>query len=138
MDVYGSVICKSEVEGTTPEICITLVQPGGNDQNAYGRGLTVNPAVSNVEYTATTSRLRFRPCNNQPLCHYTLPHLSEPPIYGAFRLRVSIWVHCSQRREIQSLPEMVTFPDVQYSSVKSFQACPSQYSVWLWAGRPGD
>ena len=90
MDVYGSVMCKSEVEGTAPEICVTLVQPGGNDQNINGGGLTVSPAVSSIEYTATTSRLRFRPCNNQPLCHYNLPHLTDPPIYGTFKLRVSI------------------------------------------------
>ena len=91
MDVYGSVMCKSEVEGTAPEICITLIQPGRNDQKINGGGLTVSPAVSNIEYTATTSRLRFRPCNNQPLCHYNLPHLTDPPIYGAFKLRVSIF-----------------------------------------------
>jgi hypothetical protein len=82
-DVYGSVICKSEVEGTVPEICVTLVHPGGSG------GLTVNPAVSSVECTANTSRLRFRPCSNQPLCHYTVPFLTGPPVCGTFKLRVS-------------------------------------------------
>ena len=90
MDVHGTVICKTEIEGTTPEICFTIIQPGGNDQNVDGGGLVVSPAVSNIEYTATTSRLRFRPCNNQPICHYTLPHMTEPPIHGAYKLKVKI------------------------------------------------
>ncbi|XP_021925245.1 AP-5 complex subunit mu-1-like isoform X2 [Zootermopsis nevadensis] len=134
IDVYGSVICKSEVEGTVPEICTTLVQPGGNG------GLTVNPAVSSVEYTTTTSRLRFRPCNNQPLCHYTLPHLTEAPIYGAYRLRLnnSLATLCMQlqlragiKNNFQQLEVQFPFPGLQVSIVRP---SPSVGSVSVQSG----
>ncbi|XP_023725385.1 AP-5 complex subunit mu-1 isoform X2 [Cryptotermes secundus] len=127
MDVYGSVTCKSEVEGTAPEICITLIQPGGNDQNINGGGLTVSSAVSSIEYTATTSRLRFRPCNNQPLCHYTLPHLTKPPIYGEFKLRLNkslvtvylqLQLQAGIRNHFQQLEAHIPFYGLQVSIVK--------------------
>jgi len=120
-------MCKSEVEGTAPEICITLVQPGGNGQNINGGGLTVSPAVSNIEYTATTSRLRFRPCNNQPLCHYNLPHLNDPPMYGAFKLRVSIFNSsiCQNEKYNLNLPrgKMFSAVNYEYLSVRQSECC---------------
>ncbi|GFG34107.1 hypothetical protein Cfor_05563 [Coptotermes formosanus] len=128
MDVYGSVMCKSEVEGTAPEICLTLVQPGGNDQNINGGGLTVSPAVSSIEYTGTTSRLRFRPCNNQPLCHYSLPHLTDPPIYGTFKLRlnnnlatvhIQLQLQAGIKNHFQQLEVHIPFHGLKVSIVKS-------------------
>ncbi|XP_069684923.1 AP-5 complex subunit mu-1-like isoform X2 [Periplaneta americana] len=122
LEVYGSVICKVEVEGTAPEICVNLTQPGSD-----GRGLAVSPEVSNVENTAVSSRLRFRPCNSQPLCHYSLPHLTEPPIHGAFKLTVNnnlatvhmqLQLQTGMKNQFQQLEVHIPFSGLQVMSVK--------------------
>lgn len=122
LDVYGSVMCKLEVEGTAPEICVNLTLPGGN-----GRGLTVSPAVSNVENTPMSSRLRFRPCNNQSLCHYSLPQITEPPIHGAFKLTVNnnlatvymqLQLQAGMKNQFQQLEVHIPFSGLQVISVK--------------------
>ncbi|XP_066991421.2 AP-5 complex subunit mu-1 isoform X2 [Anabrus simplex] len=85
VDVFGTVMCRAEVEGNAPEISLGLIQSAGGN----GSGLVVNPGVCNVENLSQTSfRLRFYPSNSQPLCHYSLPLITDPPIFGAFSIKV--------------------------------------------------
>ncbi|KAL4237972.1 adaptor complexes medium subunit [Mactra antiquata] len=105
-DVYGTVSCKAELEGTMPTVTMTLSQTSEGEITPLNH-LIIHPCVQSADaYVSnegtdrvTSRRVRFTPPLEMiTLCHYTVNPTKVPPITGSFEMfveddRVKMKVH---------------------------------------------
>lgn len=93
-DVYGTIFCKAELEGTMPTITMTISQQGEGEITPLNH-LVIHPCVQSADahviedggHHAIPRRVRFTPpLEKIPLCHYTACRDIKLPITGSFEL----------------------------------------------------
>ncbi|KAI0227893.1 AP-5 complex subunit mu-1 [Lamellibrachia satsuma] len=90
-EVYGTVSCKADLEGTSPKVTVTLGHlPDSNRMLLHN--LLTHPCVQefNIEKTPSGSShtLHFTPPLEMfPLCHYMVQSQPEPPIKGFYQMK---------------------------------------------------
>ncbi|KAH3711703.1 AP-5 complex subunit mu-1-like isoform X4 [Dreissena polymorpha] len=95
-DVYGTVTCKAELEGTLRTVTLTIAQSGEGEGMPINN-LIIHPCVQSADADilvegrdrAMPRRLRFSPPLEMfMLCHYMVNKPTTPPITGCFELFV--------------------------------------------------
>lgn len=114
-DVYGTVVCKAELEGTMPTVTLTISNAMEGDSFALNH-LLLHPCVQSADAhileqgreRAIPRRIRFTPPTELlTLCHYTVAPTRKPPITGCFELfaendRVKIKVNLKLTESIKN------------------------------------
>lgn len=114
-DVYGTVSCKAELEGTMPTVTMTISQATEGEITPINN-IIIHPCVQSADTyiqkdgneRAMPRRVRFTPPLEMiTLCHYTVNPTRTPPITGSFELfteedRAKIKVHLRLSENIKN------------------------------------
>ncbi|KAK7104221.1 AP-5 complex subunit mu-1-like [Littorina saxatilis] len=147
MEVYGSVLCRAELEGVSPDIILNVSHAPDSPSIALDQ-LTTHPCVLSADSmplpdnkasagVPAPRRIRFSPpSENFTLCHYSASHLQELPIFGSYtmkpedgKLQVSVLLKLSdQIRNTFDYCEL-QIPLLNGPPVQSVDSSPSQGGV---------
>lgn len=114
-DVYGTVSCKVELEGTMPTVTMTISQAAEGEVTPINN-MIIHPCVQSADTyvqkegkeRAIPRRVRFTPpLEMLTLCHYSVNPTRVPPITGSFELfaeedRAKIKVHLRLSENIKN------------------------------------
>ncbi|XP_071162634.1 AP-5 complex subunit mu-1-like [Mytilus edulis] len=92
-DLYGTVSCKAELEGVTPDITINITSDGLPLDNILIHPCVQSADTSNLSSTDTrpnSRRIRFTPPLEMfTVCHYTVPRLQQLPVSGCYEMKLT-------------------------------------------------
>lgn len=92
-DLYGTVSCKAELEGVTPDITMNISSEGLPLDNILIHPCVQSADTSSLGTTDTrpnSRRMRFTPPLEMfTVCHYTVPSLKQLPVSGRFEMKIS-------------------------------------------------
>jgi len=114
-DIYGTVSCKAELEGTMPTVTMTISHTAEGETTPLDH-LLIHPCVQSADAyvleegrdRAVPRRVRFSPPLQMiTLCHYTVCRTNTLPITGSFEmfveeLRVKVNVHLRLSENIKN------------------------------------
>lgn len=92
-DLYGTVFCKAELEGITPDITMNV----SSDRLPFDN-ILIHPCVQSADTSPLSSadtrpnsrRIRFTPPLEMfTVCHYTAPTLKQLPVAGRYEMKIS-------------------------------------------------
>ncbi|XP_041354497.1 AP-5 complex subunit mu-1-like [Gigantopelta aegis] len=147
-DVYGSIICKADLEGALPDITLNISHQSDVDCVPLDH-LTIHPCVQSADSaeldtvvsrdSVPSRRIRFTPPAEMfTLCHYTASRLQELPIFGVYQMTydsrtAKFNVNLKLSDQIKNNFEYceLQIPFYNRGVISSFETTPSQGSTSL-------